>query len=244
MQAPSSTALRPAAALRLLSGTATMKTSMHSRSGFSLVEIFLVLATVALLVLVFLPMLGRSRTRICRISCTSCLKQVGIAYRLFAGDHDDTYPFALSIASGGTMEFTNSPQVFRHLQVMSNELVSPKILVCPQDTRKQRAGDFLLTGTSSSFNHNRNLSYFVGLDADETKPERLLSGDRNITGGTLSNGFLRLLTPSTPAGWTSEIHKNAGNIGLADGSVIQTDALALRRQLRTNTLAVIRLAIP
>jgi hypothetical protein len=32
-----------------------------------------------------------------------------------------------------------------------------------------------------AFNANQNISYFVGFDADETLPQSLLSGDRNIT---------------------------------------------------------------
>jgi prepilin-type processing-associated H-X9-DG protein len=220
-----------------------MTASQNSQRGLSLIEVCLVIATVALLAFVFLPTLVRPHARSSKVGCVNCLKQIGLSYRLFANDHDDKYPFAVPTTADGTLEFVKSPQVFRHFQALSNELNTPKILVCPEDTKRQRATDFTLAGPSS-FNRNANLSYFVGFDADESKPERLLSGDRNITGGTFSNGFLRLLKPATPAGWTSEIHQNAGNIGLADGSVMQTDALALRRQLRTNTLATIRLAIP
>lgn len=221
-----------------------MAANRNSKRGLSAFEVFLVVATVALLAAVFLPMLARSRPRSSRIGCVNCLKQVGLAHRLFSNDHDDKYVFAVPTTDGGTLEFVNSPQVFRHFQALSNDLNTPKIVVCPHDTKKQRASDFLNSGTSASFNNNGQLSYFVGFDADESKPERLLSGDRNITGGTLSNGFLRLLTPTTPAGWTRDIHTNAGNIALADGSVMQTVPATFRQQLRTNTLASIRLAIP
>jgi hypothetical protein len=91
---------------------------------------------------------------------------------------------------------------------------------------------------------NSNLSYFVGLDADDAKLERLLSGDRNVTGGMLSNGFLRLLKTNTPAGWTPEMHKGVGNVALADGGVMQTIPDGLRQHLKKQGLPVIRLAIP
>ena len=112
-----------------------------------------------------------------------------------------------------------------------------KVLVCFSDTKRKPVPDF------TKFS-NANLSYFVGLDAREDNPQLVLSGDRNITGGTLSNGFLRWLTPQTEAGWTSEIHVNAGNVGLADGSVQQMTTATLRQQLAAQTSAVIRLAIP
>jgi len=208
--------------------------------GLTLVEALLVVATLALLVLVLVPRFARPRTCNHRPNCTSYLKQVGVGFRMYANDHNDKFSFAVPTAEGGSKEFVHTPDVFRHFEVMSNELVDPRILVCPLDPNAQRAANFM-----GSFNSNTQLSYFIGLDAEEKNPERLLSGDRNITGGTLSNGFLRLLQPTTKAGWSQAIHKNAGNIALADGSVMQTDAAVLRRQLATNsTLSVIRLAIP
>ena len=221
-----------------------MKTNTHDQSGLSLLEVLFIVVTVALVAAALLPMLIRPHRRGSPISCTMNLKQVGLAYRLFSNDHDDKFPFAVPQSSGGTLEFTNSPNVFLHFQAMSNELVTPKVLICRTDTNRQWASDFSLSGTSASFNSNSNLSYFVGLDADEAKPERILSGDRNITGGVLSNGFLRLLRTNSPAGFTAAIHNKAGNIGLADGSVQQMTPRTLQWQLQSNTLAVIRLAIP
>ncbi len=215
-----------------------MKLRTQHLSALSLVEVLFVLATIAILVVVLLPAFQRTTSRRSRIGCTASLKQIGLAYRLYSNDHDDKFPFAVSTTVGGTLEFINSPQVALHFQSMSNELVTPKILVCPNDPQRVRTASFLAPL------NNKNISYFVGLDADESKPERILSGDRNITGGTLSNGFLRLLKTNTSAGWTREIHNKAGNIGLADGSVMQTTPETLRKQLQRQTLPLIRLAIP
>jgi prepilin-type processing-associated H-X9-DG protein len=168
--------------------------------------------------------------------CVNNLKHIGLSFRIYSADNNDQFPFA-NTNVGGTSAFANSPQVFRHFAALSNEVNNPKTLVCPQDTQRTRALDF------SAFS-NSNLSYFVGLDADEDKPERLLSGDRNITGGMLSNGFLRLLKTNTPAGWTPEMHKGVGNVALADGSVMQTIPDGLRQHLKKQGLPVIRLAIP
>ena len=206
--------------------------------GFTLVEILVVIAILAILAAVLLPAMTRPKGGRNRLSCANNLKQIGLSFRLYANDHGDQFPFAVSNELGGTLEFTNSPQVFRHFESMSNEMVVPKILVCPNDPGRLRATSFL------SPLANSNLSYFVGLDAEESKPNHLLSGDRNITGGTLSNGFLRVLPTNTAAGWTTELHTNYGNIGLSDGSVQQVTPTSLRRQLQAQDLPVIRLAIP
>ena len=223
-----------------------MKTITQRKGGFTLIEILIVVATVLLIVFVMIPKLTRQTRRGNRhgISCTSNLKQIGIAFRIYSNDHDDAFPFAVPTADGGTREITNSPQVFLHFQAMSNELVTPKVLVCPVDSKRQRASDFLNVSNASSFQSNSNLSYFVNFDANESKPERLLSGDRNITGGIFTNGFLRLLRTNSAAGWEKGLHEFGGNIGLSDGSVSQMTAQQLRQQLRTNALPLIRLAIP
>ena len=213
-----------------------MKIKARHRIGLSLVEVALVLATIALLFFLLMSWTSKPVYRSKRISCTSNLKQIGLSYRLWSNDHNDQFPFA-STNVESSLRFVNSWQVFRHFQVMSNELITPKVLVCNSDSKRTRAIDFV------NFS-NTNISYFVGLDAREDSPQSILSGDRNITGGTLSKGFLRLLNPTTQAGWTKEMHENAGNIGLGDGSVQQVTGSALNRQLSASTNATIRLAIP
>jgi len=213
-----------------------MKTRRHRSSGLSVLEVLLVVATVGLLAAVFLPRMAAHRVRCSPIGCTSNLKQIGLACRLWSNDNSDEFPW-VSTNAAGSRAFANSPQVFQHFAALSNELVTPMVLVCPTDTQRIKARNF----TQLS---NTNLSYFVALDADESKPQRLLSGDRNITGGTLSNNFLRRLTPTSNAGWTTEMHNNAGHIGLSDGSVEQVTALGLKKLLQAQDLPVIRLAIP
>ncbi len=138
--------------------------------------------------------------------------------------------------TGGSIELTNSPQVFVHFQAMSNELVTPKVLHCLEDKGRSRIQDFAGLGKG-------NVSYFVGFDAKETEPQSILSGDRNITGG-ITNSFLRLIPANAQLGWTKEIHQNAGNIGLGDGSAQQVTSQSLTRQRASITNAIIRLAIP
>ena len=170
--------------------------------------------------------------------CRNNLQQVGLTFRIWANDHEDRFPFA-STNVDGSLAWVNSPEVFRHYQVMSNELVTPKILTCRADMARSPATNF------ADFS-NANLSYFVGLDAREDAPNSILSGDRNINGGTLSNGFLRVLSADSAAEWTKEIHQNAGNIGLGDGSVQQVTAVQLRRQIASATTnrSFLRLAVP
>lgn len=210
----------------------------RSAAAFSFLELLLVLVIVLLAAGTFvLPYLVRSG-RAPRIDCINNLKQIGLAYRMWSNDHDGKFPMSVSTNHGGSMEYNYSGKVFRHYEAMANELNSPKRLWCPSDTRRRRAEAW---GVALS---DQNLSYFVGINADESNPLMILSGDRNITGGILTNGNVMILNANIPVGWTKEIHVKAGNIGLADGSALQANEQTLRNQLARITYGPMHIAIP
>ena len=193
------------------------------RLGFTLVALLVIIAVLALLAALLLPALAGANDRARRIQCVNNLKQCGLAFRIWEGNYGDQYPMAVPVARGGTKEFDTGADTFRHFQVMSNELSTPKILICPADLRT--------IADNFSRLKNQYVSYFVGLDANDMNPQRFLDGDRNITGNTApENGILKL-APGGPAGWTTAIHKNYGNVGLADGSVQQCSDSALQNAL-------------
>ncbi len=146
-----------------------MKITTYRRNGLTLVEVMVVLALVGILAFLLLPGLSRGHGSR-RIPCLNNLKQVGLAFSLYAEDHEGRFPWMVSTNfhptnTSGSGEFAKSSEVFRHFQAGSNELVTPKILICPADKNRRKAQDF------ARFN-NKNASYFVGLDADGTTPQR------------------------------------------------------------------------
>lgn len=196
------------------------------KSGYTLIEILAVIAILAILMTILLPALAKQKNKKLQIDCANNLKQVDLSFRLWPPDSSDAFQMARSTNYGGTKEFVPTSEVFRHFQTMSNELGTPKILVCPADEGRKPAENFVNL-------NNANLSYFVGADASQELPGSFLSGDRNITNSFIpQNGMLELTTNQT-VGWTQEIHKRKGNIALADGSVQQCNSV----QLQTNFLA-------
>ena len=67
------------------------------------------------------------------VQCVNNLKQLGLAARIWSNDHDDKFP--------------------ANFLTLSNELVAPKVLVCPGDAMKTQASDW------SQFNASANVSY-------------------------------------------------------------------------------------
>jgi len=156
---------------------------------------------------------------------------------VWADDHGEQFPWNVPQTNGGTMEFATSTQVWRHFQIASNEMNSPKILYCPSDTGRSRAN-----GWQPSIS-NGNVSYFIGLDADETKPQTILAGDRNVsTNGVIASGFISI-QGATTVGWGPGIHPEGGNIALGDGSAQQVSGAAFSKQI-SNLQIPLRLSIP
>jgi prepilin-type processing-associated H-X9-DG protein len=195
------------------------------------------IACVALLAAIFLPTLARSTVRSSRISCANNLKQIGLAFRTWAIDNNDLYPMHVSVTNGGTMELAASGVVFSHFQVMSNELSTPKILLCPNDKERSCVTSFTSNLT------DKVLGYFVNINAMEGDGASLLSGDRNIANRATAGSRLVNLTKGATIAWTREIHSKKGNLCFADGRVegVANGSVGARIQIPdgvTNRLAV------
>jgi competence protein ComGC len=181
--------------------------------GLTVTEILITIASIVLLAAIFLPALAKSKARSSRIGCTSLMKQIGLGFRMWSSDKDDHFPMQVSVTNGGTMELVASGVVYPHFRVMSNELSSPKVLVCPEDKQRSYATNFAIDLT------DRNVSYFINMDAINANGSSLLSGDRNITNRPPAGTRLVPLTRADSIAWTKEIHSAKGHLGFGDGSV-------------------------
>ncbi|MSU58067.1 MAG: type II secretion system protein [Pedosphaera sp.] len=210
----------------------------RQQNGFSFWELMIVLSILAVVSAAILPGMMRARRRSARINCTNNQKQVSLAFKQWALDQSDSFPMARSQTNGGTMELVASGLVWPHYLVMSNELNTPKVLVCPTDTNR-------LAATNWDSLRNLNLSYFVGVDALDTQPSMFLIGDRNISiaGEKPRRGLISIWT-NTPIAWTEQIHGKQGNIGLADGSVQGLSNKRLQETFAATGFTTNRLAFP
>jgi len=215
----------------------------HSTSAFTKLDLMIVIGTAVMLLLLAIYVQQRSFTprRSARVGCTSNLKQITLAFRMWANDHGDLFPWQQPITNEGTKELAHLPNAAPHYLAASNELNSAKILTCPNDSERTRTN-----GWDAPL--HLSLSYFAGLNASDAKPATILAGDRNVsTNSSTVKGFL-VVQDTTRLRWTKHLHRDHGNIGLADGSVGQLSTPNLRKSFNTALEALtnqpVRLVIP
>ncbi len=191
-----------------------MPTQTAARA-FTLVEMLVVIGIIAVLAALLLPALSSGQMRAKRIVCENHLRQMGLAFHGFANDHGGKFPMATPVSEGGSREFAENGLLvngnfyfgFRHFQSLGSHLGTPKILICPTDTR--------LVATNFASLQNSNISYFVGTSAEFAQPMSILAGDGNLVSpATLLRG-----TKNGRLMWSSSQHRFKGNVLFADGHV-------------------------
>lgn len=137
--------------------------------------IVLSIVFVAIYSAMLFPALGKAKSRAQLINCSNNMKQIGLAFKTWAIDNNDQFPFNVGTNKGGTLEVSErgadgfDKYAYLHFLVMSNELSTPRILVCPADN-KPAAQDWqnLQAG---------NVTYQVRSDekVNESDPQQVLA---------------------------------------------------------------------
>ena len=94
----------------------------NGKSAFTLIELLVVIAIIAILAAILFPVFARARENARRSSCTSNLKQVGLAILQYTQDYDEKYP----LHNGG-----NATTGF--YVIMQPYIKSAQIVQCPSE---------------------------------------------------------------------------------------------------------------
>lgn len=192
--------------------------------GFTIVELLIVIAIISFIAALLLPALSNAKNRGKGADCISRLKQGGVGFRLWANDNEELFPWQVETNKGGSV---GSIDWTDNVRAVSNELSTPKVLACPSDNQRMPHDNW------GTLDGDKHLSFFVGLDAQESKAQTVLAGDRNVYGGGGGNDLTwsTAVGSSVDAKWDDTMHVRQGYVVLSDASVHHTTSAQLCEQV-------------
>ena len=222
-----------------------MLSAKAKTSGLTLVELLVVVTVIVILFAMIMPRSG-PKTGSYTVMCMSNLKQVALAFSLYAEDNSGKFPMQASLMSGGTTEFKYGDHVFPYFEKVMKNFREPnesqllRILVCPIDKTRQAA-------TNYEALNDLNISYFLNTDASYTNnpSHSILAGDRNLksNGQAVKPGLL-VVTTNVDLNWSGELHIRGGNLAFADGHVQWSKTNELNSLMRQQPLVTNHIVVP
>jgi prepilin-type N-terminal cleavage/methylation domain-containing protein/prepilin-type processing-associated H-X9-DG protein len=103
----------------------------RNRHGFTLIELLVVIAIIAILAAILFPVFAKAREAARKANCVSNLRQLGLAFDMYASDYDDTLPVTYYPANGFCCWHH-----YLYVDTLGPYLKNADVLICPSDPWK------------------------------------------------------------------------------------------------------------
>ena len=184
---------------------------MKKSRGFTLIELLVVIAIIAILAGMLLPALQQAREKARRINCTSNLKQIGTAMKMYAGSYSERLPGIPARRGGdGKIDKLNTGLDENCLGILraNDFLTDTAVYVCPSTTAvvQKTANQGIAIGTDAA---SCNVTYAFAAN--------LIEGDSQTYGR--ADSAIAADFAAVTVGTKAPNHNNFGNILYQGGHV-------------------------
>jgi prepilin-type N-terminal cleavage/methylation domain-containing protein/prepilin-type processing-associated H-X9-DG protein len=143
------------------------------RPGFTLIELLVVIAIIAILAAILFPVFAQAREKARQTTCTSNVKNLGLAVMMYAQDYDETYPPLWYLAGDGHWPNTVRPYIGQGGSDPTGKKWTKGIMVCPSAPLKEPGWSYAMSEEMSVY--DAKLNGYRGLAlATISSPARVL----------------------------------------------------------------------
>jgi prepilin-type N-terminal cleavage/methylation domain-containing protein len=215
-----------------------MRTIRESRLGFTLIELLVVIAIIAILAAILFPVFSRARQRANMLSCLSNLKQLSLAFKMYADDNGGRMPSSGDSTAGGLRPAANAPNfcgsfgAYQKADVTQGSIFpyvkAEKMFLCPSDRNREASN---IIGTPEE-KKKYPLSYSMNNSLSLMKPEALAIRVNGVVTDLQPTRML-LLIPSTRRAMAGTIPRTRTR---ASTTASLCPTRAMRRTCRTGCI--------
>jgi prepilin-type N-terminal cleavage/methylation domain-containing protein len=219
----------------------------HRTRAFTLLELLVVVAMIAVILLLATPTHKGAKEKATGARCLNNLRQINLGGILWASAAAERFPWQTSTNAGGSLELIGNGIAADHFAPLAAMIPNPAVFLCPADRTRSAA-------SQSASLSNSNLSYFVSLNATligiSNPAALLLTGDRHLAIGKqpIPSGLFET-NNSVGLDWLPGWHGpssdvKAGMVGLVDGHAIKTESKNLAEVFQRSSITTHRLVMP